>query len=330
MHGSGHLADRDDAVARLDAACALIRDGSMTEAHAVLCVLAGPGAARLEGADRALLCWALLDCRLSSGDLGSALAMGRELEELLVEPGLAAGIGHFASGELASAMGDAELALGHYLAVDAETAADPVAPDLLPWRSGAALALVRLHRHREAGELARSHHEEAVASGSAYAVAQALRTLAATDPGERRIALLREAREVLAGLPHQRLLAQIDTDLAGLLALLPDGAGRDEAVPLLRSAEAYAGRQELWPLQGRVRRLLAHLGESPRQVQSDAMASLTASERRVAGLAAEGLTNRQIAEQLLVSIKAVEWHLSNIYRKLEIRSRKGLQGAAPV
>jgi DNA-binding CsgD family transcriptional regulator len=54
------------------------------------------------------------------------------------------------------------------------------------------------------------------------------------------------------------------------------------------------------------------------------MASLTAAERRVATLAAEGLTNRQIATQLLVSVKAVEWHLSNVYRKLEIRSRKGL------
>jgi DNA-binding CsgD family transcriptional regulator len=54
------------------------------------------------------------------------------------------------------------------------------------------------------------------------------------------------------------------------------------------------------------------------------MAVLTDSERRVARLAADGLTNRQIAEQLLVTVKAVEWHLSNVYRKLEIRSRKAL------
>ena len=54
------------------------------------------------------------------------------------------------------------------------------------------------------------------------------------------------------------------------------------------------------------------------------MAALTAAERRVAALAADGLTNRQIAEQLLVSVKAIEWHLSNVYRKLEIRSRKAL------
>nr|WP_242680010.1 helix-turn-helix transcriptional regulator [Nocardioides sp. IC4_145] len=93
---------------------------------------------------------------------------------------------------------------------------------------------------------------------------------------------------------------------------------------MLRSAEEYAGRQELWPLQGRVRRLLERFGERPRRVQSEALAALTASERRVAGLAADGLTNRQIAEQLVVTVKAVEWHLSHVYRKLGITSRTRL------
>ena len=65
-------------------------------------------------------------------------------------------------------------------------------------------------------------------------------------------------------------------------------------------------------------------GEAPLRVTSEALAILTSTERRVAGLAAEGLTNRQIAEQLLVSVKAVEWHLSRTYRKLGITSRSGL------
>lgn len=329
MHRVGHPADdRDVAVTRLDAACTLIREGAIGEGHAILSVLADPSVLGLmHGPERALHCAALLDCRLARGDLAAAVALGRELEGFLDHPGLAAAIAHHAGGELASAMGDAELALGHYLAVGAETALEPVPLELLPWRTGAALALVRLRRYREATELSRAHHEAAVRAGSAYSIALALRTLAATDTGEQRIALLREALAVLAGLPHERLAAQVGTDLAGLLALLPGGTGHDEAIDLLRSAEAYAGRQELWPLQGRVRRLLAHLGEEPRPVDSRAMASLTASERRVAALAADGLTNRQIAEQLLVSVKAVEWHLSNVYRKLEIRSRKALQGA---
>ncbi len=54
------------------------------------------------------------------------------------------------------------------------------------------------------------------------------------------------------------------------------------------------------------------------------MAALTVSERRVARMAADGLTNRQIASELVVTVKAVEWHLSHVYRKLGISSRTNL------
>ena len=52
--------------------------------------------------------------------------------------------------------------------------------------------------------------------------------------------------------------------------------------------------------------------------------SLTASERRIAEMAAEGRTNRDIAQALFVTQKTVEMHLSNAYRKLDIRSRNEL------
>ena len=52
--------------------------------------------------------------------------------------------------------------------------------------------------------------------------------------------------------------------------------------------------------------------------------ALTASERRVATLAAEGQTNRDIAQTLFVTPKTVEVHLSSTYRKLGIRSRRDL------
>ncbi len=55
--------------------------------------------------------------------------------------------------------------------------------------------------------------------------------------------------------------------------------------------------------------------------------SLTASEDRTAALAAEGLTNREIAQRQFVTVKAVEWHLRNVYRKLDISSRDELAGA---
>ena len=57
------------------------------------------------------------------------------------------------------------------------------------------------------------------------------------------------------------------------------------------------------------------------------MESLTPSERRVADLAAAGRTNRDIAQELFVTPKTVEVHLSNAYRKLGIRSRRELAGA---
>lgn len=59
-----------------------------------------------------------------------------------------------------------------------------------------------------------------------------------------------------------------------------------------------------------------------------AAAALTAAERRVAELAAGGMTNREIAQTLFVTVKTVEWHLRNAYVKLAIGSRHELRGLA--
>ena len=55
--------------------------------------------------------------------------------------------------------------------------------------------------------------------------------------------------------------------------------------------------------------------------------SLTPSERRVAELAAEGPTNREIAQALFVTPRTIEVHLRSVYRKLEIDSRSQLAAA---
>jgi DNA-binding CsgD family transcriptional regulator len=52
--------------------------------------------------------------------------------------------------------------------------------------------------------------------------------------------------------------------------------------------------------------------------------SLTASERRIATLAAEGMTNREIAEALYVTARTVEGHLTAVFRKLDVDSRDAL------
>jgi ATP/maltotriose-dependent transcriptional regulator MalT len=313
-------------VPSLDHAIARVRAGALSEGLEQLLALHsthGPDSSEpLPDIELATLLGALVDCRLARGDLANAMTLGEELTPLLSGTGLAAALAHQARGEVCAALGDAESAVAHF--VKAGQLAPDADIDLLPWRAGAALAHLRNGNARAAGNLAREHVDLARRSGTPYAMAGALRALAAVDAGPDRIQHLLRARAVLAGTMAERLSAQIDTDLAGLLLLTHAHDAAERALSLLRSAEEHAGRQELWPLQGRVRRLLDRLGEQPRKVQTEAMAALTVSERRVARMAADGLTNRQIANELVVTVKAVEWHLSHVYRKLGISSRTNL------
>jgi DNA-binding CsgD family transcriptional regulator len=57
---------------------------------------------------------------------------------------------------------------------------------------------------------------------------------------------------------------------------------------------------------------------------SSGLDSLTPSERRIADLAADGASNPEIAQALFVTVKTVEMHLGNAYRKLDISSRRQL------
>lgn len=77
----------------------------------------------------------------------------------------------------------------------------------------------------------------------------------------------------------------------------------------------------------RARRELAASGEKVAPRQTVEAVELTPQEARVAMAVADGLTNAEVAEQLFLSVKTVEFHLRRIYRKLEIRSRSELAKA---
>jgi DNA-binding CsgD family transcriptional regulator len=78
------------------------------------------------------------------------------------------------------------------------------------------------------------------------------------------------------------------------------------------------------PLVARAREELLATGARPRRVVRTGVEALTASERRVAGMAADGMTNREIAQALFVTTRTVEVHLTHAYQKLDISSREAL------
>ena len=69
---------------------------------------------------------------------------------------------------------------------------------------------------------------------------------------------------------------------------------------------------------------LAATGARPRRFRLTGLDALTASERRVAEMAARGLGNVEIAQRLFVTRKTVEKHLGSVYSKLSINSRADL------
>ena len=81
------------------------------------------------------------------------------------------------------------------------------------------------------------------------------------------------------------------------------------------------------PLAERARQELRAAGGRPRRPRTTGTQALTASERRIAAMAADGLSNPEIAQALFVTKKTVEAHLSSAYRKLDIHSRNQLAAA---
>jgi DNA-binding NarL/FixJ family response regulator len=144
------------------------------------------------------------------------------------------------------------------------------------------------------------------------------------EGGKEGIALLREAVEVLEGSEAQLEYAHALIDLG---AALRRANQRVEARQRLRQGVDLAGSMGAFGLAERANEEIAATGARPRKVLQTGLDALTASERRVSQLAAEGMSNKEIAQTLFVTIKTVEVHLSHAYRKLEISSRRQLDEA---
>lgn len=151
-----------------------------------------------------------------------------------------------------------------------------------------------------------------------------LRTRAAGADGQEAIDDLEAAAAVLEGSPRrlEHVHALIDLGEA-----LRRGGRRADARPPLRSALGLARRCGAARVAKRAHDELLATGEKVRSYAPIGVESLTPSERRVAELAATGMTNRQIAQSLFVTLKTVEAHLSATYDKLDIESRRELPGA---
>jgi len=188
------------------------------------------------------------------------------------------------------------------------------------WRSLAAEALDRLGRPQDARARAEEELELARRWGAPRGLGRALCVLGTLER-EEGIDRLSEAVELLTGSPARLQLAHA---LAALGSALRRARRPSESREPLRRALELADVCGAAGLAEHVRSELYATGARPRTSALSGMDALTASERRVAALAAEGQTNRDIAQALFVTPKTVEVHLTNAYRKLGIRSRREL------
>ena len=199
-----------------------------------------------------------------------------------------------------------------------------VNPAFIAWRSPAALALLQLGREDEARQLAAEEVEHARNWGAPRALAGALRVAGLLEGSERGVALLEEAVGVVESSPAKLEHAKSRTELG---AALRRANRRAEAREHLRQAVELATICGATAVVERAERELLATGARPRRVALSGVASLTPSERRIAEMAAEGPTNREIAQTLFITQRTVEVHLTSIYRKLAITSRSQLAAA---
>ena len=195
-----------------------------------------------------------------------------------------------------------------------DPASVPSLPDLIE-------ALVRAGDTAEAATWIDRFARVALPAGGALAPGRLARCQALLAAGDESIPMLERSLELLSGRPLP--LERARTQLALGERLRRGGDKRGARIHLLAAHETFsAAAAQPW-----AQRSADELRATGVSVQGDGrgpLPELTAQEIRIASLVAEGRTNRQIAAELYLSPKTVEYHLAGTFRRLNIRSRAEL------
>ena len=267
----------------------------------------------------------LADVLVERGDLDEA---EQTLKQVTADLGIAAMSGTIERhtwGRLRFAQRRFEEALSDFQAAG-EIAVSGLAtsPSYLPWRSDAALAARAAGHSDTARRLSDEELQLARDFGAPRALGVALRAAGLVAGGPHGETLLREAIHVLAG-PDTRLeQARAQADLGAHLRRCNH---RAEARHLLRQAADVAHHHGATALARQAEADLRAAGAKPRRASLTGLSALTACELRIAELAADGLTNREIAQALFITARTVEGHLTNVFRKLDVKARNHLPAA---
>jgi ATP/maltotriose-dependent transcriptional regulator MalT len=197
-------------------------------------------------------------------------------------------------------------------------------PGFWPWADLYASALVALGRHDEADDALRDHEARAAARGHRSAAARLGRTRGRLHAAQGDLTQARTSFEAamvaLDGLPLRFDRARVEFAYGQVLRR---AGKRREADVLISSARdlfvalgavTYVARCDRELKAGGVHATRAERGP----------AELTPQEEAISELVARGLSNREVAAELYVSTKTVQYHLTRIYGKLGIRSRAEL------
>ncbi|MGM0930364.1 MAG: helix-turn-helix transcriptional regulator [Actinomycetota bacterium] len=201
-------------------------------------------------------------------------------------------------------------------------------PTLSLWKRSTIESAARAGQTEYAAAVAAELLQEVRSFGAPRLTGTVLRLAALAQPGQTAVVMLREAIALLEAHEGRYQLALALADLAEtcLQSAQADDMNvfRTEALTAARKSLVLANRIGAAAVARRMTRLLAQQDSQLPLIAENKVDRLTPAEYRVCALAAKGLTNRKIAAELFITIKAVEWHLSRSFAKLEISSRKAL------